>query len=76
MKSKPPKRPPSLTDGGVWKNDQERMEMNHVAEAPREDRDYVNLEPPYNTGSRAFLLTPYHCSSDTSSAQCWLYILQ
>ena len=76
MKSKPPKRPPSMTDGGVWKGDQERMEMNHVAEAPREDRDYVDLEPPYNTGSRAFLLTPYHCSSDTSSAQCWLYILQ
>ena len=57
MKSKPPKRPPSVTDGGVWKDDQERMEMNHVAEAPR---DYVDLEPPYNTGSRAFLLTPYH----------------
>ena len=76
MKSKPPKRPPSKGDSAVWKDDLERMEMNHVAEAPREDRDYVDLEPPYNTGSRALLLTPYHCSSDTSSAQCWLYILQ
>ena len=38
--------------------------MNHVAEVPGEDRDYVNLELPYNTG-RVFLLTSNHCSIDT-----------
>ena len=70
MKSKPPKRPPSKRDRGVWKGNQERLEMNHVAEVPGEDRDYVNLELPYNTG-RVFLLTPNHCSIDT-----WFYILQ
>ena len=50
MKSKPPTQPPSKGDGGVCKDDPERMEMNHVAETTGEGRDYVDLEPPYNTG--------------------------
>ena len=72
MKSKPPKRPPSVRDCGVWKGNQERLEMNHVAEVPGEDRDYVNLELPYNTG-RVFLLTPNHCSIDTIKSVLVLY---
>ena len=54
MKSKPPERHPSVRNCGVWKGDQERLEMNYMAEVPGEDRDYVNLELPYNTG-RVFL---------------------
>ena len=50
VKSKPPKQPPSVRNCGAWKDDPERMEMNRVAEATGEDRDYVDLEPPYNTG--------------------------
>ena len=42
-----------------------------MAEVPREDRDYVNLELPYNTG-RVFLLTPNHCS-DTIKSVLVLY---
>ena len=46
--------------------------MNHVAEVPGEDRDYVDLELPYNTG-RVFLLTPNHCSIDTIKSVLVLY---
>ena len=50
VKSKPPKQPHSKGDCGVWKDNPERMEMNRVAETTGEGRDYVDLEPPYNTG--------------------------
>ena len=46
--------------------------MNHVAEVSGEDRGYVNLELPYNTG-RVFLLTPNHCSIDTIKSELVLY---